>query len=188
MPAFRCCCCGAFLLLLMLSLQMRGLLVVTHMHTSIWCSASHRRSWCRDDNLTLSQFSPFFECAEEIEASRRAPGQRVIWYFISDSVYLRRLVQRAYGSKVLTSLDPHYLRYGSARAQDPSSSLLTAAGELWLFSLVDYHVLSLNSNFGAAGALWSRRWHHMYNLNSNINRRRKCGVMDYDTGDVHFFR
>jgi hypothetical protein len=54
----------------------------------------------RTHSVSLEQVSSFFDCALEIEQSRRSSTQKVIWYFLSDSPQLRQLVKKKHGKKV----------------------------------------------------------------------------------------
>lgn len=38
----------------------------------------------------------------------------------------------------------------------------TAAAEMWLFALADYHIMSRRSGFGRISSYMSGRWHQLY--------------------------
>jgi hypothetical protein len=59
--------------------------------------------------------------------------------------------------QVLTTVSNVTLGHISRNTSDPYETFLAAAGELWLFRLVDHHIVTRHSNFGALGALWARR-------------------------------
>jgi hypothetical protein len=46
------------------------------------------------DNAVLSNYEHFFDCAEQIQSSRRVLGQTVLWYLISDSMKLKRQAKK----------------------------------------------------------------------------------------------
>lgn len=56
--------------------------------------------------VNMSHFEAWFDCAAQVEASRRtSPQQRVLWYLTTDSVELRRQAKAKLGDKLVTSLD-----------------------------------------------------------------------------------
>jgi hypothetical protein len=78
------------------------------------------------------------------------------------------------------------IKLGGVTIDEGASSFVAKAGELYLLSLVDYHVITQHSGFGMTAAMWSRRWHHLYSIDVErgvANRKRKCGVVDYDVTD-----
>ena len=70
--------------------------------------------------------------------------QQVVWFLVSDSRRVRREAVETYGDKVLTKLDDIELQHiGDAGGyQADQKGFMAAAGEMWLFSLCDYHVIS----------------------------------------------
>jgi hypothetical protein len=50
----------------------------------------------------LKLAAPYFQCAQALEDAYTAPGQRVVWFIISDSGAFRKAAVKRYGDKVLT--------------------------------------------------------------------------------------
>lgn len=142
-----------------------------------------------EDDATVAFYAAFFDCATQLEASRRRyPEHRVVWYLISDSVRLRRLAAEAFGPKLLTSLGTTVKHTRKKRDTDPAEvqrAFRAAVAEVWLFSLCDYHVPSLHSGFGRTGAYMSGRYHHYYPVAFDketpgvMAKNRSCGTLDY---------
>ena len=61
------------------------------------------RQWCRDYNLDRAK--AYFDCAQEIEDTRKAGNQSVVWYLISDSIGLRMKAKERWGDKILTNTE-----------------------------------------------------------------------------------
>lgn len=59
----------------------------------------------------MTMKSAFFACADEIERTRAYPGQKVVWYLISDSMNLRRDALKVYSHKLITSIDQIRVRH-----------------------------------------------------------------------------
>jgi hypothetical protein len=93
-------------------------------------------------------------------------------------------------AQVLTSIDTVRIKHVArirAKREDIVRPFISAAGELWMFSLTDYQIISSYSGFGATSALWSRRWHSQYNIDNKLNTPRPCGALDYDIRDGRNF-
>lgn len=63
----------------------------------------------------------------------------------------------------------------------------TAAAEMWLYSLADFHIMTLQSGFGRLGSYMSGRWHQLYAIDYTKDAttppgNRSCGAEDFDTG------
>lgn len=103
-----------------------------------------------------------FSCAEEIAATRTAPGQNVLFYFNSDSLPLRLAASERYGNKVLTDLrasgQTDCSFHGGCSSINASFRL--AVAQLDLFSRADVHVVSIGSGYGAMGAWMSSLKRH----------------------------
>jgi hypothetical protein len=70
---------------------------------------------------------------------------------------VRRSAKAKYGDRVLTSLDT-VVEHILLDSRHHDLGLMSAAGEAWLFSLADAHVISEQSSFGKMGALLSAHW------------------------------
>eukprot|EP00271_Cylindrocystis_brebissonii_P004218 TRINITY_DN15839_c0_g1_i2.p1 TRINITY_DN15839_c0_g1~~TRINITY_DN15839_c0_g1_i2.p1 ORF type:complete len:504 (-),score=25.03 TRINITY_DN15839_c0_g1_i2:420-1931(-) len=127
------------------------------------------RSFAYDDETFVDAAVPYVHCAEEIEATRRKPGQRVVWYVISDSLKLRQYVKSSLGEKVVTNTETKSIHpmcselesfgvgscgHGTAvEGETPrETALRDAAAQLLAFSCTRYQVLTKLSGFGRVGA------------------------------------
>ena len=133
--------------------------------------------------------APYFACANEIEKTRALPGQRVVYYLMSDSLALRRLAKAQLGAKLLTDVETTTAHVaceaGNMDTCDPEQQALAlryAIGDIMTYSMADIHVYSKNSGFGRIGAWMSLHWHNHYAIDvSNPEKGyRKCGVDSYD--------
>eukprot|EP01038_Epipyxis_sp_PR26KG_P012227 gene12227-16377_t len=139
----------------------------------------------------LSQYSSYFKCAIEIEKEYQLTYQKVVWYVISESKILKSAISNYYGDKVITDkttlLKHIHCETNSLLKQDCDSnsmdpSMQIAFGELFTFSLMNFHVITRDSGFGRLGAWASLQpnhsRYHIYNIAHN--EERKCGKLDYD--------
>jgi hypothetical protein len=128
-----------------------------------------------DEHLTggkrAKQFEDAFEwfhCAKVVEQHWKPPGQKSVWFLLTDSPDIRRGAVKYLGNQVVTmkeALLAHtlYIRSG-ANSSAAGSILGFAAAETWLFSLMDVHVISQLSGFGRMGAMMSGNWGHIIQL------------------------
>ncbi|KAF6253794.1 hypothetical protein COO60DRAFT_389571 [Scenedesmus sp. NREL 46B-D3] len=120
----------------------------------------------------LKLAAPYFQCARALEDAYAAPGQRVVWFIISDSGAFRKAAVKRYGDKVLTDDQLQLVHVACHLNDDPSlckdSTLQLAVqhsvGEMLSFSLTDYHIITRSSGFGRVGAWLSGRWGNLYEL------------------------
>ncbi|WIA20350.1 hypothetical protein OEZ85_006181 [Tetradesmus obliquus] len=120
----------------------------------------------------LALAAPYFACAQGLEEAYAAPGQRVVWFVISDSGAFRKAAVKRYGDKVLTDDQLQLVHVACHLNDDPSlckdSTLQLAVqhsvGEMLSFSLADYHIITRSSGFGRVGAWLSGRWGNLYEL------------------------
>lgn len=140
-----------------------------------------------DDNVSLATYSAFFDCAREIELSRQVPGQKVVWYLISDSLQLRKQAKEKFGAKLLTDtstkhshIDCNWIGNSTCNEAILNQALQRAVADVVTFSQVDYHVIQLGSGFGKLGAMLSPKGlsHHIYLMYGLSNRT--CGIFDYN--------
>jgi hypothetical protein len=54
-------------------------------------------------------------------------------------------------------------------------AFVAAAGEIYLYSLANFHIVTSNSGFGLVGAQWSKRWHNVYQLGKE-GKQKDCGI------------
>ena len=124
-----------------------------------------------------------FACAAEIEKTRASPGQRVIYFLMSDSITVRQAAKVRLGEKLFTDTQMPSLHIGcvdggSCQAERQIKALRLAVGDMLSFSMADYHVYSDNSGFGRMAAWRSHTWHHQYAIKGGTSR--SCGINDYD--------
>ena len=143
---------------------------------------------------SIEVFKAFFDCAHEIEETRRRPGQRVIWYFISDSLPLRSAVAAEFKGKVLVETSgvdtSHSAKETSRQGRGAVSAdtYQSIAGEHWLFGMTDYQVISFDSGIGRAAAfLGHKRANTVYTIKKwwaadppTMGEHRSCGTGDVD--------
>lgn len=155
--------------------------------------------WGTDGSgATVSLYKHFFDCAEQIERSRRQQWHlRVVWYLATDSLFLRREAKRLYGSKLVT--DTGYLPYHSdcalhnpsACRKDVVESVFRASvAELYLLTKAQYHVVTYTGGFGQLGGWLSGEIEHphIYALPSlrqgGTGKKVTCGP--HDAVSSHF--
>mmetsp|Transcript_6767 Transcript_6767/g.18159 ORF Transcript_6767/g.18159 Transcript_6767/m.18159 type:complete len:480 (-) Transcript_6767:609-2048(-) len=133
-----------------------------------WQLVSASSYFFRPQNFP-SLFHHYFQCAEEIEGSLAQPGQRVVWFVLTDVLSLRQRLKDRYGPRILTNTTvvvEHTVK-SDVRSDSP---FLQAAGELWLFSLTDHHILTRTSGFGKVGAMLSAAGpSHIYQVFQPMN-------------------
>lgn len=121
----------------------------------------------------------------------RFPCRR--YYLISDSLHLRREAAEALGGKLLTSLEVpmQHSRWRGVSKDKVVGAFRTAAAEMWLFALADYHIMSRRSGFGRIGSYMSGRWHQLYAVGYGKDdlgygvlppQNRSCSVTDFEVG------
>ncbi|GAA6034724.1 hypothetical protein JCM8097_001139 [Rhodosporidiobolus ruineniae] len=122
-----------------------------------------------DEYNTVERYQQYFTCAEEVAATYASPGQRPLWYLITDSAALRRNAAAQYPDRVVVSgLAQHHneLRVngqplaeavthagsgGKASVEQLESEIegmQNTVAESWIFSDVDFALLSYDSGFG----------------------------------------
>eukprot|EP00775_Hariotina_reticulata_P008064 gene8064-8259_t len=107
----------------------------------------------------LQQYKSFFTCAEGVEATYAAAGQKVIWYLNSDSLSLRQAAQQEYGTKLLTDTVTQ-TRHADCRGCNAAwadAAMQDAVGAMLTFSMVNYHIITVYSGFGRVPAWISGR-------------------------------
>jgi hypothetical protein len=146
------------------------------------------------NRTNIELYRAFFDCAQEIEDTRKRAGQRVLWYFLSDSLSLRSAVRAKFGSKVLvktSGIDTSHSAKETKRQGQGQVSIATyqsIAGEHWFFSMTDYQVISFDSGIGRSAAfLGQHQSDTIYTINKwwdadppGYGQPRKCGVDDAD--------
>ena len=146
------------------------------------------------NRTAIDVYKAFFDCAQEIEDTRRHSGQKVLWYFISDSLPLRTAVSREYGQKVLVKtvgIDTSHSAKETHRQGQGQVSTMTyqsIAGEHWFFSMTDFQVISFDSGIGRSAAFLGQHYANtIYTINKwwdanppSMGEHRKCGVDNAD--------
>ena len=86
-----------------------------------------------DPNVTETAWkmaAAHFACAAEIEKTRASPGQRVIFFVMSDSVTLRQATKARLGNKLLTEMETPSLHIGSVDGGSCQAELQIKASRL----------------------------------------------------------
>jgi hypothetical protein len=85
-------------------------------------------------------------------------------------VQVRRMAHRYFGPKLVTFADATVDHILVPRSTSDTQSILAhAAGEAWLFSLADFHIISYESAFGRMGAMLACNWDNIVQLdNTNM--------------------
>eukprot|EP00906_Rhabdomonas_costata_P004702 RCo006956 len=120
------------------------------------------------DNFHVKDYAHFFDCAAQIEQDRRKPWHtRVVWYFASDSLSLRREAKKLYGSKLITNTHTPavHTECTTHNASTCDRSVLreafqTVAAEIYVMSKAQYHVLTSSGGIGQMGAWLSGEISH----------------------------
>jgi hypothetical protein len=113
------------------------------------------------DDVMQSIFSGYFKCAMEAEQAFAKPGQRVIWFLMSDSPQLRQSARKTFGAKVVTESrgspfprcdDPGAATEKECDDRTLADSVIAPAADLWAFSMTDVQIITKYSGFGRVGA------------------------------------
>jgi hypothetical protein len=120
----------------------------------------------------LLEFQHFFACAEAIESAFGKGSLPVTWYLMSESRALRRAAAAKYGKKLITDVDAQnahpdcsYINKEACNNKAMAEAMQHSIGNMYTFSLAQYHVIGARSGFGKFGAILSARWDHMYIAN-----------------------
>ena len=115
----------------------------------------------------------FFACAEHLVHTFAAVDQQAVLFLVSDSLQVRQQAKTEYGKLLITKVDsPGHSKHTEGSEQ--IRSMIYAAGEHWLFGMADYHVISNVNSFGKSGALRSRKWHSMYQMDVRTTNGLVC--------------
>jgi hypothetical protein len=113
--------------------------------------------------------SPYFKCAETIEQAFAAPGQKVLWFLMSDALPLRAAAKQRYGAKLLTDTstvtqhaDCKSFNPGACSKDAMDTAIQHSIGQLLTFSLADFHIMSKESGFGRMGAWMAGRYDNLF--------------------------
>jgi len=134
--------------------------------------------------LTLDKFKEFehyFECAKEIEESRKKPGQPVLWYLSSASIALRRQAKVKFGSKLVTDVESLIMHPDCSNDQSTCShdlmnvALMQAAGDIISLAWTDFQIIS-RTGFGRVGTVLAAGVNHTY----LVPREKPCSIENFD--------
>eukprot|EP00898_Chlorokybus_atmophyticus_P000983 jgi/Chlat1/1886/Chrsp145S02206 len=129
-------------------------------------------SFQKNANLTVldhdeygTQFQEYFETAQVLADYHAQPGQRVVWYVMSDNKALKDDARRRYTSRMLTTdieaahIDREIWEKAAreGKKKDPNRSLQESLGEWWLLSKCKYFVLKRTSGFSRTALAYSLR-------------------------------
>ena len=133
----------------------------------------------RDSSNGVERFQPWFDCAKQIEDTRRKGDQPVLWYLISDSVSLRDRARNAFAPKLITA----NITTGHTAHPGGNMHLQHMVAEQWVFSLMDYKVITEMSGVGRTAAFLTPTVENtIYTIRNvaNTNLTRACGPGDAD--------
>lgn len=108
----------------------------------------------------LQQAAPYFECARRLEKTFATPGQRVVWFLISDALPLRLAAPKTFSSeKLLTDTvaaswhtDCFVHNHKACGAKTMERATQEALGGMLAFSMTDYQIMPKSSGFSRVGA------------------------------------
>ena len=120
---------------------------------------------------SLKGVDHFFDCAQHLASEYG--DLDAIWLLVSDSVEVRKQAKAKYGDLLMTKLDsPGHSKHTTGTEQ--IQAMIYAAGEHWLFGMADYHIISNMNSFGKSGALRSRKWHSIYQMDVRTTNGMMC--------------
>lgn len=92
------------------------------------------------DAHLLADYSPFFECADQIARTHSRPDQRVVYYLVTDSAKLREQAIEAYQDRILvTGLPIRHIHARNAQLDHVADAVI----ENYILASTDYKVISL---------------------------------------------
>uniref|UniRef100_A0A383WNK2 Uncharacterized protein n=1 Tax=Tetradesmus obliquus TaxID=3088 RepID=A0A383WNK2_TETOB len=137
----------------------------------------------QSDNATAIQLvdgpgDVYFRCAAALEKAYRVPGQEVVWYLMSDSLGFRQAAKNKFGAKVMTDLSTKIV-HPDCKTHNPRAcqsnamgrSMQDSIGQLFTYSLADYHIHTSLSGFGRLGAWASGKYNNLFEIE---NDKQEC--------------
>ncbi|SCV74618.1 BQ2448_7647 [Microbotryum intermedium] len=118
---------------------------------------------------TMNYHSQFFQCAREVAETYSQPGQRVLFYLITDSGALREQALQEFPGTVVTGFLPAHGEHGGSGAVkkeyeqmqqlgnklfDPQQAdkdlfdMYNSVAEAWIFASTDFQIITARSGFG----------------------------------------
>jgi hypothetical protein len=96
------------------------------------------------EDVRIGDFMAYFACAARIEQSYLRPGQPAVWLLLADLAPLRGEAKALFGTKLVSKLgdDATIGHIVNAPPEEKYGAFIAAAGEIWLFSFADFHVIS----------------------------------------------
>jgi hypothetical protein len=87
------------------------------------------------------------------------------------------MAHRYLGPKLVTFADATVDHILVPRSTSNTQSILAhAAGEAWLFSLADFHIISFESAFGRMGAMLASNWESIVQLDNRFSSARHVNL------------
>eukprot|EP00877_Chromochloris_zofingiensis_P001650 jgi/Chrzof1/11486/UNPLg00418.t1 len=126
-----------------------------------------------------TQFQHYFNCAQQIEQQIvNITGRQVFWFLLCDAKAMRRWAKDTFGNKVVSAEDI-VVEHVDLGAKHGNTGLIAAAGEMWINSLADYHIISRPSTFGRVGAMLSASWDNICVLEPYDTATKSCSLDAY---------
>ncbi|SCZ98362.1 BZ3500_MvSof-1268-A1-R1_Chr3-2g06320 [Microbotryum saponariae] len=118
---------------------------------------------------TMNYHSQFFQCAREVAETYSQPGQRVLFYLITDSGALRQQALQEFPGTVVTGFLPVHGEHGGSgpvreeyekmqqlgdklfdpeQAEKDLTDMYNSVAEAWIFASTDFQILTSRSGFG----------------------------------------
>lgn len=129
-----------------------------------WQLVSSDRYWIHPQKH-VGLFEHYFECATQVERAVARRGAGVVWYVLTDMAELRGPLAAKYPDRILVKADVETIEHTVKSDSHSRSGLLMALGELWAFSLTDWHVITRKSGFGKVGAMVNSQFsNHIFTI------------------------
>lgn len=125
---------------------------------------------------TVERHKAYFECAYQVGQHFAKPGQKIVYYLISDSSTLKKNAAELYGEAVvMSSLTVAHVDIASQSHLKPQIGMLNGIAEMWTFASTDFQIITLSSGFGKLGA-----WAVSFGTDEPLtnSRRGKCSELD----------
>ncbi|KAM0749166.1 hypothetical protein T439DRAFT_63191 [Meredithblackwellia eburnea MCA 4105] len=95
----------------------------------------------------------FFNCADQLAKKYALPGQRIVYYLVSDSAYLKINAANAIPGKIIINAQkPQHTEIGGTtmkgNVENNVDGMMGAVTEMFTFRHTDYQVITENSGFG----------------------------------------
>ncbi|SCV71161.1 BQ2448_2749 [Microbotryum intermedium] len=108
-----------------------------------------------DSHISVESHRRFFVCAEQLAAKFARPGQKVVYYLVSDSEHLKHDAMEKFPDRVVTTgftaTHPEFMEADQTqwhRQKHLLDGTTQAMISSWLLSKTDYQIVTYDSGFG----------------------------------------